>query len=278
MAKLIMHRNQSGLTLLELLIAVALTGIITAGVSMAIGQVFTGSTRSSNRMMAIRQVQEAGYWLSFYAYAAQDITVTGDSGFPVVFYWTDFVEDEKWKVEFGLNGSGLRGKHYVLVEESYVLDPERTAKIPAFLLIDSDKTKTNCKVGGGSAFSLPDNGDAFTITGGDAADSGVITVTQGSISVATTGNATYNPSTGDWTTTSPTDSVRVAAASSGVAGTWTSENKAAIAAITTDTGAQGATLYGKCRMLVFTVTATVGSGRLQVSETRVYKIAPKPLS
>ena len=271
----LMHRKQSGLTLLELLIALALTGVLTAGVSMAIGQVFTGTTRSSNHMVAIRQVQEAGYWVQFYAYMAQDMTVTGQAGFPLVLRWVDFGTGQRHKVEFRLDESGLRGSYYV----DDVFDAARSAKIPVFLLVDRDKTKTNCKVAGGSSFSLPDNGDAFTITGGDTADSGVITVTQGSISVSVTGSATYNPSTGAWTTTGPSDTVRVAAASAGTTGSWTSETtKAAVAAITTDSGAQAATLYGKCKTLVFTVTATVGTGRLQASETRVYKVVPKPVS
>ena len=99
--------------MLELLIALALTGLITTGITMIISQTLTGSARSSNHMAAVREVQEAGYWVSFYAYAAQDLTITGDSGFPLTLRWVDFDTDERHKVEFSLDSSGLRGSYYV---------------------------------------------------------------------------------------------------------------------------------------------------------------------
>ena len=108
-----LHKGQKGFTLLELIIGIAITGLITTAVTMTIFQTFTGSTRSSNHMVAVRQVQEAGYWVSFYAYAAQNMTITGDSGFPLILRWIDFDTNERQKVVFSLNSSGLRGSYYV---------------------------------------------------------------------------------------------------------------------------------------------------------------------
>jgi prepilin-type N-terminal cleavage/methylation domain-containing protein len=72
-----LKKGERGFTLLELIIAVAITGLITTGVTTAIYQTFTLSTRTSNHMIVVREVQEAGYWVSLYAYTASDIEVTG---------------------------------------------------------------------------------------------------------------------------------------------------------------------------------------------------------
>jgi hypothetical protein len=86
----------------------------------------------------------------------------------------------------------------------------------------------------GGAFSLPDVGDEFTITDATGGDSGVITVTAGSISVTTTGTATYTAATGDWTTPTAGDTVVVAATAASTSGDWASTTETATAAITTD--------------------------------------------
>jgi prepilin-type N-terminal cleavage/methylation domain-containing protein len=284
-----MHRDQRGFTLIELLIAIALTAIITTTATMAIFQTFTGSTRSANHMVAVRQVQEAGYWVSLYAYMAADMEITGDSGFPLVLRWIDFdpppgeSEVEKHKVVFSLNSSGLRGYYYVDSGSGsgYVLDEEKTGKIPAFEVIDSDKT--NLKLAGGSAFSLPDIGDALNIAGEATPDNGKITVREGSISVTITGDATCNQIATDpydiyeWETTAVGDIITVTATSADTEGSWTSETQAVSAAITVDGGGQSATL-STGRVLIFTVTATVGTGNQETSESRIYEIVPKPVS
>jgi prepilin-type N-terminal cleavage/methylation domain-containing protein len=276
-----LKKGEGGFTLIELLIAIALTAIITSTATMAIFQTFTGSTRSANHMVAVRQVQEAGYWVSLYAYMAADMEITGDSGFPLILSWVDFEpppgesEVEEHKVVFSLNSSGLRGYYYVDSGSGYVLDEEKTGQIPAFEVIDSDET--NLKLAGGSAFSLPDEYDAFQIIGDATPDNGKITVREGSISVTTTGDATYDSGTGEWTTTAIGDIITVTATSADTEGSWTSETQAVSAAITADGGGQSATL-STGRVLIFTVTATVGTGQQETGESRVYEIVPKPVS
>lgn len=270
-AKVKMHKDQRGFTLLELLITIALTAVITTAVTMAISQVFTGSTRSSNHMILVREVQEAGYWVSLYTYMANDMEITSCSGFPLALHWIDFEENEEHDIVFSLDSSGLRGSYYV----DDVLDPVKTGRIPVFEFIDPDKT--NLKFAGGSAFDLPDIDDAFNITGGAAPDNGRIIVRQGNIAVTTTGGATYDPGTGEWTTTTTGDIITVTATSADTRGSWSSETQVAIAVITVDTGATSATL-SNARVLIFTVTATVGTGGQESSESRVYEIVPKPVS
>jgi prepilin-type N-terminal cleavage/methylation domain-containing protein len=87
------HKNQMGFTLVEVMLAIAITGIITGGITMTTFQVFSGNTRTSNHMTAVRQVQNAGYWVSHDAQMAQILTPTpspDSDGFPLTLSWTEW--------------------------------------------------------------------------------------------------------------------------------------------------------------------------------------------
>ena len=86
-----LHSNLKGFTLVELLVAIAIAGLITAGISVAIMQVLTINTRASNHMIAVRQVQQAGKEVSKDALQAQpDKIDDGPSGAFLVLNWTDW--------------------------------------------------------------------------------------------------------------------------------------------------------------------------------------------
>ena len=54
------HRDQRGITLIEMTVAIALIGLIAAGIAMTISQVMAVNSRTSSHMVALRQVQQAG--------------------------------------------------------------------------------------------------------------------------------------------------------------------------------------------------------------------------
>jgi prepilin-type N-terminal cleavage/methylation domain-containing protein len=80
--------NQKGFTLIEILIAVAIAGLMAAGTAGATVQIIQ-STDTTAHMLAVRQVQTAGYWVSTDALQAQYVTAPGSEGFPLSLEWTD---------------------------------------------------------------------------------------------------------------------------------------------------------------------------------------------
>ncbi|MFO7997113.1 MAG: prepilin-type N-terminal cleavage/methylation domain-containing protein [Dehalococcoidia bacterium] len=108
----LLHEDQRGLTLVELLIAIVLAGIVTAGITMTVGHLFTASTRTSYHMTAVRQVQSAGYWVSKDTLQAQPSKVDPSGGDFLVLGWTDWggLENE---VVYTIEDGKLKRRHTV---------------------------------------------------------------------------------------------------------------------------------------------------------------------
>ena len=140
-----LRKDEKGFTLIELLIALVITGLIVAAATGTIFQIFQ-STSASADMLAIRQVQTAGYWVSKDALQAQNITTsgnaTGGNGFPLNLTWTDW-DDKFHQIDYYLykisNSTDLRQ----LWRQEQV-----TGTLPATIMvaqyIDPAPTKTNC--------------------------------------------------------------------------------------------------------------------------------------
>ena len=90
-----MRRNEKGFTIIELMIAISIAAAVTGAASMSVFQVIEGVGRSNDHMIATRQVQNAGYWISHDTNMAQTIVEGDDPGTPdqeefVTFKWTDW--------------------------------------------------------------------------------------------------------------------------------------------------------------------------------------------
>ena len=118
----LIHKNQKGFTLIELLIAVAIFAVVAVAANAVIVQIVQ-SNRTSSHMVALRQVQQAGYRVSLDALQAQSITnstVTGSRGFPLTLNWTTWEGGEFHKVVYYLNLTTTSGGLYQLQRQETV--------------------------------------------------------------------------------------------------------------------------------------------------------------
>jgi len=125
----LIHKNQKGFTLIELLIAVAIFAVVAVAANAVIVQIVQ-SNRTSSHMVALRQVQQAGYRVNLDALQAQNITnSTVDGGFPLTLNWTAWA-GEFHTVVYTLNSSGnSSGELYQLQRQETIDDVDMPATI-----------------------------------------------------------------------------------------------------------------------------------------------------
>jgi prepilin-type N-terminal cleavage/methylation domain-containing protein len=97
-----LKKSQRGFSLIELVIVIALTGIISAAITMTVFQVFNMNARTSARMAAISQVHQAGKLVSEDVLQAQNVTSGAGSGFPLTLAWTDPISGNRTEVIYTL--------------------------------------------------------------------------------------------------------------------------------------------------------------------------------
>jgi type II secretory pathway pseudopilin PulG len=83
-----LHRDERGLSILELVIVILLTGIITTAITTSFFQVFNLNARTANHMMAVSQAQQAGKLVSEDVLEAQDIDPHPAGGEFLILGWT----------------------------------------------------------------------------------------------------------------------------------------------------------------------------------------------
>ena len=125
-----MNKNQSGFTLIEIIIAVAVAGLIISAITGTIFQVFTTNTRDTAHMVAVKQVENAVHWISRDAQMAQVIEPGEDSGFPLNL--SRIGKNNWYQVTYTLGGGELQRLYSVNGEDPIVtlvarfIDPEMT--------------------------------------------------------------------------------------------------------------------------------------------------------
>ena len=128
-----LHKDQRGLSIIELLVVMILAGLITAAVTTTFFQVFDMNTRTANHMSALSQVQQAGKIVSEDILQAQAI------------------EDDPAGGEFlilGWNSTAVHEITYTLEDgelwRSETIDGGAPATTRVAEHIDPDPTKTYC--------------------------------------------------------------------------------------------------------------------------------------
>ena len=134
-----LRKDQRGFTILELLLVIALTGIITAAITTAFFQFFNMNTRTANRMIAVSQVQQAGKLVSEDMLEAQaemiDDSPSGPGEF-LILGWIAQNTSTVYEIIYTMEDGELWRSESIDDGEPTVT---RVAEY-----IDSDPTKTYC--------------------------------------------------------------------------------------------------------------------------------------
>jgi prepilin-type N-terminal cleavage/methylation domain-containing protein len=128
-----LHKDQRGLTIIELLVVIVLTGLITAAITTTFFQVFDMNTRTANHMSALSQVQQAGKLVSQDILQAQAIEDSPPTGEFLILGWniTTVVHEVTYTLEDG-----------ELWRSESIGGNSTTTRVAEH--IDSDPTKTSC--------------------------------------------------------------------------------------------------------------------------------------
>ena len=100
-----MKLSERGFTLIELLVVIAIMSLITLGATMTTFQIINVTRRSNDHVAAVRQVQNAGYWISRDAQMAENVVVGDDPETEeelefLTLNWTEWDYDETEDSEY----------------------------------------------------------------------------------------------------------------------------------------------------------------------------------
>lgn len=100
-------RKQKGYTVIEMVIGVALVGILGIGITGFTMQTLSYGTKSNNKMLAMMQVENAGYWVSRDVQMSANISLGENAGFPLELNWLD-IDQNEYQVIYSLTGSEIQ--------------------------------------------------------------------------------------------------------------------------------------------------------------------------
>jgi len=122
-----MKRGERGFTVIELLIVAAITGVIAVPLMMATTTLFTNPQRSTDQNVVLREVRNAGYWLSRDVQMSANVTFDGPSGSLLTLVIP--VDDDKnndYSIVYLFDGSKLKREVYdsleTLTSETLIAD------------------------------------------------------------------------------------------------------------------------------------------------------------
>lgn len=135
-----LKRYQAGFTLVEVLIALAITSLLGVGLTMAVTQSFTVNAQSNAHMIAVTQLKNASNSLSRDIQQAHTITPSGASGFPLTLTWVKWDNTDN-QVVYAIVDGGLVRSHSV--------DGGASVDHVVAQNIDDSTTATNCDFSSG---------------------------------------------------------------------------------------------------------------------------------
>jgi prepilin-type N-terminal cleavage/methylation domain-containing protein len=105
--------SERGFTMIEVIVALVIVGMIASSASMVMGQMFRVNASSTSRITVIRQVQNAGSYISNDIQTAREVVIDpGATGFPLVITWTDWDTATAYRAEYYITAQKELFRHY----------------------------------------------------------------------------------------------------------------------------------------------------------------------
>ena len=133
----LMKRGGKGFTLVELLLALAITGLIVAPTTMATIGLVRGSKLANDRHIILQQVHNASHSISRDVEMAKDVTLSDPNGFPLIIAIpVDNDENNDYSIHYLFDDNKLKRRLYDssdnLISETLIgecIDAENTTFI-----------------------------------------------------------------------------------------------------------------------------------------------------
>ena len=136
------NRDQRGITLAELMIALCISGLVLSGIAMGISLTTNTSARNSNHTVVLQQAQNAMHWIEQDVRMAQEVDVdSGDSGFPLTLTWVDW-DGTEHQIIYSVEQDKLK--------RSYSIDSQEPNIHTVAEYVDNDSAATNCQLASGT--------------------------------------------------------------------------------------------------------------------------------
>ena len=127
-----LNRSEKGFTLIELLVTVGILGAIMGVMSMVVTSIMIITPRTNDWAITLRQVQNAGYWISRDVLMSENVTVD-EPGVFLALEWDDgdgthyevdyvFSDDELRRQLNGASPGTLIAQYIVEADTSFVVD------------------------------------------------------------------------------------------------------------------------------------------------------------
>jgi prepilin-type N-terminal cleavage/methylation domain-containing protein len=139
-----LKKDEKGFTFIELLIAILLTGIVASAVTGTILYVFNENFRTANRMAAVRQVRNVGFWISPDGQMAKNVMTGGDPDTLFTFTWQEWETGDSHNITYSLVDMSS-GEFKILKREHYIESDLDSITIVAEYI---DSTETDCDFSG----------------------------------------------------------------------------------------------------------------------------------
>ena len=144
-----MKVTEKGFTLVELVIAMAISSVIMSGLAMTVVTLVKNHEWSISHNIALQQVQNAGHWISNDVRMAESVILGNPNGFPLTLdIPVDTDENNDYSIEYVFDGDKLKRKVYdpslTLTSETFIaqyVDVEDTT----FVSVDSYSYKLTVK-------------------------------------------------------------------------------------------------------------------------------------